>query len=146
MLQVIAKTPDSQNTERLIEYNRQNDDCLQFVAQLCLSVDSEMSESFHLDVFSHDVRLILQLLQKPQLIIKDAWLSSKLSSRAFHELLKRMAANGIVEVAPSEVDRRAKSIGLTSIFRTRFKTQLLAIAEQKFAFGTQNPGSQEIIS
>jgi hypothetical protein len=51
-----------------------------------------------------------------------------------------MQAGGIVDVTPSEVDRRTKSIGLTTAFRARFLSQLRAIMESGLDPGGDDAG------
>ncbi len=92
------------------------------VCEAGLSIDKAM-RSFPFELLSHEARLVLQLLNNKSLIIKDAWLSSRLSNRAFHELLKRLEGNGIIHVAASETDRRTKSIALDPNFVEHFSRQ-----------------------
>jgi hypothetical protein len=140
MLQVIGNELKRRNGEAASQSTAQDTSCLEGVSWLCLAIDVRVADNFQLNVFSHDARLVLQLLRKPRLIIKDAWLSSRLSSRAFHELVKRMQAGGIVDVTSSEVDRRTKSIGLTTAFRARFLSQLRAAMESGLDLGGDDAG------
>ncbi|EGD58861.1 hypothetical protein Y88_0922 [Novosphingobium nitrogenifigens DSM 19370] len=46
-------------------------------------------------------------------IMKDAWLSSTLSNRAFHEMIKRLENNNIVQCEKKSEDKRAKEVMLS---------------------------------
>ncbi len=120
----------SSREERSIRCNRLGMS-FEAVCEAGLSIDKAM-RSFPFELLSHEARLVLQLLNNKSLIIKDAWLSSRLSNRAFHELLKRLEGNGIIHVAASETDRRTKSIALDPQFVEHF-------SRQWDVFGKTNP-------
>lgn len=83
---------------------------------------------FGLNLLSHEFRLILQLLREQRLTVKDATLSSRLSSRAFYELLKRLANEGVLDIGRHPRDGRAKSIQLDGGFSARVEEHFLAIS------------------
>jgi len=84
-----------------------------------LDMDRSVHAEFGLDLLSHEFRLIAQLFGKGRSTVKDATHSSRLSSRAFYELLKRMTAEALVRIGPHPVDGRAKSIRLDEAFGAR---------------------------
>ena len=104
------------------------------VDPVCEEVQSILAEFLELDrtvradiganLLSHEFRLILQLFNKEGLIVKDAALSSQLSSRAFYELLKRLEQDKVVCSKPHAQDRRAKSIYLCKEFAKRLASEL----------------------
>lgn len=97
----------------------------QFFSSL-LEVDCALRASFGRNLISHEFRLIFQLSTKKKLIVKDAALSSQLSSRAFYELLKKMEQDGIVHSQRDNGDKRAKSICLSPEFATQLKNEFAA--------------------
>jgi len=94
-----------------------------------LDMDRSVHAEFGLSLLSHEFRLIAQLFGKGRSTVKDATLSSRLSSRAFYELLKRMTADGLVRMGPHPVDGRAKSIRLDEAFGARLIARLKAHAD-----------------
>ncbi|WP_159982470.1 MULTISPECIES: hypothetical protein [unclassified Novosphingobium] len=75
-----------------------------------LDLDQDLRATFGTSLLSHDFRLILQATVSKSLIVKDASVSSLLSGRAFHELLKRLETSGILRLQANPDDRRSKSI------------------------------------
>lgn len=75
-----------------------------------LDLDRELRSAFGTSLLSHDFRLILQAIVSNGMIVKDASVSSLLSGRAFHELLKRLENGGIIRFKSNPADRRSKSI------------------------------------
>lgn len=103
-----------------------SDDSLAIASLLAaiLDMDRSVHAEFGLGLLSHEFRLIAQLCGKGRSTVKDATLSSRLSSRAFYELLKRMTADGFVQTGPHPVDGRAKSIRLDEGFCARLIARL----------------------
>jgi len=100
-----------------------------------LDMDRSVHALFGLGMLSHEFRLIAQLFGEGRSTVKDATLTSRLSSRAFYELLKRMTADGLVQTGPHPVDGRAKSIRLDDVFSARLVAGLKAHAERRKAGG-----------
>ena len=96
-----------------------------------LDMDRSVHALFGLGMLSHEFRLIAQLFGEGRSTVKDATLSSRLSSRAFYELLKRMTADGLVQTGPHPVDGRAKSIRLEDGFSARLVAGLKAHADRR---------------
>ncbi|WP_018075209.1 hypothetical protein [Novosphingobium nitrogenifigens] len=78
-----------------------------------LQIDQDARREFNLSLLSHEFRLILQVLVNKSFIMKDAWLSSTLSNRAFHEMIKRLENNNIVQCEKKSEDKRAKEVMLS---------------------------------
>lgn len=89
------------------------------VCEAALTID-KVTRLLEFDLLSNEGRLVVQLMIRRTLIIKEAWLASQLSHRAFHALLRRMESSGIVRVAASNTDRRTKIIALHPDFIARF--------------------------
>jgi len=95
-----------------------------------VELDLRLRERLGLSLLSHEARLVLQLFQKKDVIVKDAWLSSLLSNRAFHELTKRMEADGVVGLYPNDADRRAKSLRLDETFLARLAAEMVPVGDR----------------
>lgn len=78
-----------------------------------LDIDRSVFADTGFGLLSHEFRLILHLFSKDNVIVKDATLSAHLSGRAFHEMLKRLEADGVLFMEQNENDRRSKSVRLS---------------------------------
>lgn len=81
-----------------------------------IAMDDSVCEEFSTPVVSHEFRLILKLLINKQMIIKEAALSSKLSHRAFHTMVKKLEHDRILLVEQNSDDMRSKTITLNCNF------------------------------
>jgi len=111
---------------RNIEINECSD--MGEVFEAILELDRAMRGRFALNMLSHEFRLILQLFTKKHLIVKDAALSSQLSSRAFYELLKRLEQERVLASGRHPDDGRAKSIQLEDAFALQMLDQFIGNA------------------
>jgi DNA-binding MarR family transcriptional regulator len=89
-----------------------------------LELDRELRLAFGTSLLSHDFRLIFQTIASSSMIVKDASVSSLLSGRAFHELLKRLETGGIIRFQANSDDRRSKSIMVDEGFVDMLKAHL----------------------
>jgi len=89
-----------------------------------LELDRELRLAFGTSLLSHDFRLIFQTIASSSMIVKDASVSSLLSGRAFHELLKRLETGGIIRFQANPDDRRSKSIMVDEGFVDMLKAHL----------------------
>lgn len=102
-----------------------------------LDVDGLLADHLDSGLLTHEARLAFQLFTRGPSIVKEAALSSRLSSRAFHELLRRMEDEGHVSVSPSLHDRRTRAISLTPELRDALLDRLVPPA----TFGPLRPSA-----
>lgn len=86
---------------------------IKYVFSTMLDIDRSVFADTGFGLLSHEFRLILHLFSKENVIVKDATLSAHLSGRAFHEMLKRLEADGVLFMEQNETDRRSKSVRLS---------------------------------
>jgi DNA-binding MarR family transcriptional regulator len=79
-----------------------------------LEIDEKLYSDFGVSLLSNEFRTIFQIVQRPSLMVKDATLSSRLSSRAFHNLLKLLEARSIISLRKNGGDGRAKYVTLST--------------------------------
>ncbi|MBC2664375.1 MarR family transcriptional regulator [Novosphingobium flavum] len=89
-----------------------------------LELDRSMTPSLGTCFLCHDFRLILQLYVRNGLTVKDAALSSRLSSRGFYELLRRLERDKVLRFEQNPTDKRSKSIMLEETFKDRLLSHI----------------------
>ncbi|WP_156135389.1 MarR family transcriptional regulator [Novosphingobium malaysiense] len=112
--------------------NLYNSKLIESLFLMMLNVDANLRASFGTSLLSHEARLALQVSIHDNVIVKEAAISSLLSDRAFHELIKRLSDDGIIELQPNPNDKRSKSIVMNDEFSdflcSQFQEQLTSRA------------------
>jgi DNA-binding MarR family transcriptional regulator len=86
------------------------------MAAQILRIDNFFADVLHTPALRPAVRLLLRIMVKRSISIKEAMMDSPLSYRAFYIMIDRLKEAGLIDVASDDSDRRVRLLVLGSEF------------------------------